>query len=179
MAGSFFGSRLPSSFLPDEDQGYIFVNMQLPNAASLERTDAAAGEVEKILAATPGRRVHHQRGWLQPAQLRPDQLQRLLLCHSEALGRPQDRGGTVSGNQGALEPATQPAAGKGLSSVSRRRRYPASAPPGGFTFVLEDRAGRDVQFLADNLAKFLAAARKRPEIGLIAPRFCRACRKSS
>ena len=38
--------------------------------------------------------------------------------------------------------------------------------------MLEDRAGRDVQFLADNLAKFLAAARKRPEIGMIAPRFC-------
>ena len=42
VAGFFFGSRLPSSFLPDEDQGYLFVNMQLPNAASLERTDAAA-----------------------------------------------------------------------------------------------------------------------------------------
>ena len=33
--------------------------------------------------------------------------------------------------------------------------------------MLEDRAGRDVQFLADNLAKFMAAARKRPEIGAI------------
>jgi HAE1 family hydrophobic/amphiphilic exporter-1 len=54
IAAGFFGSRLPSSFLPDEDQGYIFVNMQLPNAASLERTNAAAKEVEKILASTPG-----------------------------------------------------------------------------------------------------------------------------
>ena len=54
VAGLFFGSRLPSSFLPDEDQGYIFVNMQLPSAASLERTNAAAGDVEKILATTPG-----------------------------------------------------------------------------------------------------------------------------
>src|SRR5438046_2761159 len=41
-AGLFFGSRVPSSFLPDEDQGYVFVNMQLPNAASLERTAAAS-----------------------------------------------------------------------------------------------------------------------------------------
>src|ERR1700726_4931439 len=41
-AGLFFGSRLPSSFLPDEDQGYLYINMQLPNAASLERTSAAA-----------------------------------------------------------------------------------------------------------------------------------------
>ena len=50
----FFDRRLPSSFLPDEDQGYIYVNMDLPHAASLQRTDAAAKEVEKILAATPG-----------------------------------------------------------------------------------------------------------------------------
>ena len=54
FAGLFFGRHLPSSFLPDEDQGYLFVNMQLPNAASLERTDAAAKEVEKVLASTPG-----------------------------------------------------------------------------------------------------------------------------
>src|SRR6202022_4451790 len=42
---------------------------------------------------------------------------------------------------------------------------------GGFQFVLEDRAGRDVPFLAANLDKFLAAARKRPEIGAISTTF--------
>jgi hypothetical protein len=46
-------------------------------------------------------------------------------------------------------------------------------------FLLEDRAGRDVPFLAHNLAKFMAAARKRPEIGSISPHSYRACRKSS
>src|ERR1700683_2309048 len=54
LGAAFFGSRLPSSFLPDEDQGYVFVNMQLPHAASLERTAAASREVEKVLAATAG-----------------------------------------------------------------------------------------------------------------------------
>src|SRR6201984_64505 len=52
--GLFFGSRLPSSFLPDEDQGYLYISMQLPNAASLERTSEAARQVEQILADTPG-----------------------------------------------------------------------------------------------------------------------------
>ena len=42
---------------------------------------------------------------------------------------------------------------------------PGVGTSGGFTFVLEDRAGKDVQFLADNLGKFMAAAHKRPEIG--------------
>src|SRR5579872_4637453 len=46
LGAGFFGSRLPSSFLPDEDQGYVFVNMQLPNAASLERTAAASRQIE-------------------------------------------------------------------------------------------------------------------------------------
>jgi HAE1 family hydrophobic/amphiphilic exporter-1 len=41
---------------------------------------------------------------------------------------------------------------------------PGVGTSGGFTFVLEDRAGKDVQFLADNLQKFVAAASKRPEI---------------
>src|SRR5256885_2492903 len=54
LAGGFFANRVPSSFLPDEDQGYAFVNMQLPNGASMERTTAAAADVEKILASTPG-----------------------------------------------------------------------------------------------------------------------------
>jgi HAE1 family hydrophobic/amphiphilic exporter-1 len=48
---------------------------------------------------------------------------------------------------------------------------PGVGTSGGFTFVLEDRAGRDVKFLADNLDKFLAAARKRPEIGAISTTF--------
>src|ERR1700690_1821307 len=53
-AAWFFSKHLPTSFLPDEDQGYLYVNMQLPNAASLERTSAAARRVEDLLANTPG-----------------------------------------------------------------------------------------------------------------------------
>ena len=53
LAGLFFGRLLPSSFLPDEDQGFVFISMQLPNAASQERTAAASRGVEKILSATP------------------------------------------------------------------------------------------------------------------------------
>ena len=54
LAGIFFAKRLPSSFLPDEDQGYVYVSMQLPVASSMERTSEAGAEVEKVLANTPG-----------------------------------------------------------------------------------------------------------------------------
>src|SRR6202451_1491530 len=50
----FFSSHLPTSFLPDEDQGYFYINMQLPNSASMERTSEAAKQVEDVLAKTPG-----------------------------------------------------------------------------------------------------------------------------
>jgi HAE1 family hydrophobic/amphiphilic exporter-1 len=169
-AGLFFGSRVPSSFLPDEDQGYIFVNMQLPNAASLERTAAASREVEKILAATPGvqyttsvagfsllsfvRTTYNAfyfvtlKPW-SDRKSKAEQYQEIKARLNQQLSRlPQ---GTVF----SFSPPAIP--GVGTS--------------GGFTFVLEDRAGRDVQFLATNLDKFLAAARKRPEIGAISTTF--------
>src|SRR5271170_1573244 len=57
IAAGFFANRLPTSFLPDEDQGYAYINLQLPNAASLERTTAVASDVEKIIMNTPG--VHY------------------------------------------------------------------------------------------------------------------------
>jgi multidrug efflux pump subunit AcrB len=45
---------VPTSFLPDEDQGYAYVVVQLPNAASLERTNAVVSDVEKVILNTPG-----------------------------------------------------------------------------------------------------------------------------
>jgi HAE1 family hydrophobic/amphiphilic exporter-1 len=54
----FIGGRLPSSFLPEEDQGYMFVNVQLPNAASLPRTSEYCKKVEALLAKMPGVRYY-------------------------------------------------------------------------------------------------------------------------
>src|SRR6202046_2752603 len=51
---AFFSERVPTSFLPGEDQGYMFMHLQLPNASSLERTEAAAAKVEQTLLHTPG-----------------------------------------------------------------------------------------------------------------------------
>src|SRR4051812_45429930 len=53
MAGWFSG-KLPKAFLPDEDQGFVYVGLQLPNASSLQRTDAAARKVEEVILNTPG-----------------------------------------------------------------------------------------------------------------------------
>jgi len=65
----FCQGRLPSSFLPDEDQGYAFINLQLPNGASLERTTAVAADVEKNPSEYSWRSVLDQRRRFQFAQL--------------------------------------------------------------------------------------------------------------
>ena len=50
----FMGGRLPTGFIPEEDQGYLFVALQLPDASSLQRTDEAAQRVSDALLHTPG-----------------------------------------------------------------------------------------------------------------------------
>src|SRR5207253_5859607 len=47
------GKKVPAGFIPEEDQGYFFLNVTLPDAASLERTDAVCRKIDAILAATP------------------------------------------------------------------------------------------------------------------------------
>src|SRR5438045_3728949 len=54
VGAGLFGSKLPSGFLPEEDQGYVFLALQLPDAASLERTDQACRKIEDLLSETPG-----------------------------------------------------------------------------------------------------------------------------
>ena len=53
-AAGLFGSRLHPAFLPEEDQGYVYCQLSLPNASSLQRTEQAAREVEKVFKNTPG-----------------------------------------------------------------------------------------------------------------------------
>jgi HAE1 family hydrophobic/amphiphilic exporter-1 len=166
----FFGSRLPTSFLPDEDQGYVYINRQLPNAASQQRTATASRDVEKILNDTPGIQYYSSvigfsllsyvrtsynafyfvtfKPW-SDRTTRAEQYQEIKARLNQQLSKlPQ-------GTAFSFSPPAIP--GVGTS--------------GGFQFVLEDRAGRDVQFLSDNLAKFMAAARKRREIGTLSTTF--------
>jgi HAE1 family hydrophobic/amphiphilic exporter-1 len=161
---------LPSSFLPDEDQGYVYINMQLPNAASLERTSAAARQVEEILANTPGVQyttsvvgfsllsfVRTSYNAFYFVTLKPwsDRTSRAEQYQEIKARLNQQLSKLPEGTAFSFSPPAIP--GVGTS--------------GGFQFVLEDRAGRDVQFLAENLDRFLAAARKRPEIGTISTSF--------
>ncbi|HVR25235.1 MAG TPA: multidrug efflux RND transporter permease subunit [Candidatus Polarisedimenticolia bacterium] len=166
----FFGSRLPTSFLPDEDQGYVYINMDLPNAASLERTSAAATQVEEILANTPGVEYTTSVVGFSLLSFVRTTYNGFFFVTLKPWGDRTTRAEQYQEIKARLN--------QQLSKLPQGTAFSFSPPAipgvgtsGGFQFVLEDRAGRDVQFLADNLDKFLAAARKRPEIGTISTSF--------
>jgi HAE1 family hydrophobic/amphiphilic exporter-1 len=166
----FFGSRLPTSFLPDEDQGYVYINMDLPNAASLERTSEAARQVEEILANTPGVEYTTSVVGFSLLSFVRTTYNGFFFVTLKPWGDRTTRAEQYQEIKARLN--------QQLSKLPQGTAFSFSPPAipgvgtsGGFQFVLEDRAGRDVQFLADNLDKFLAAARKRPEIGTISTSF--------
>jgi HAE1 family hydrophobic/amphiphilic exporter-1 len=170
VAGLFFGSRLPSSFLPDEDQGYFYINMQLPNAASLERTSAAGKEVEQILANTPG--VQYTTSVIGFSLL--SFVQTTYNAFFFVTLKPWGDRDTRAQQYQEIKARVNQLFSKlpeGTVFSFSPPAIPGVGTSGGFQFVLEDRAGKDVQFLSDNLQKFLTATRKRPEIGLVGTTF--------
>src|SRR5580700_6948062 len=169
-AAGFFASRIPSSFLPDEDQGYAYVNVQLPNGASLERTRAVTADVEKILMNTPG--VEHVTTFLGFSLLsfvRTTYNSTFFVTFKpwdERKTREQQFQ-TLKANLNRQLSRLPTAVAFGFSPPA----IPGVGTAGGFTFILEDRSGGDIQFLAKNLASFLDAARKRPEIASVTTTF--------
>ncbi len=170
VAGGFFANRVPSSFLPDEDQGYAFVNMQLPNGASMERTTAAAADVEKILASTPG--VQYTTSVVGFSLL--SYVRTSYNAFFFVTFKPWDERKTRAEQFQAIKAHLNQELSRlpsGIAFSFSPPAIPGVGTSGGFTFVLEDRAGNDVQFLAKNLGTFLEAARKRPEIAGLSTTF--------
>ena len=168
--GGFFANRIPKSFLPDEDQGYLYVNVQLPNGASLERTRAVVEQVDKIIQDTPG--VQYSTGFVGFSLLSfvRTSYNATFFVNLKPWGERTTREEQFQAFKTKLNQKLRvlPAAvAFGFSPPA----IPGVGTAGGFTFMLEDRSGGDVQFLAKNLATFLDAARKRPEIASLSTTF--------
>jgi HAE1 family hydrophobic/amphiphilic exporter-1 len=162
--------RLPTSFLPDEDQGYLFIHLQLPNAASLERTQDVAAKVERILAKTPG--VQYTTsvcGFSLLSFVRTSYSGLFFVTLKDWDERKTKEEQYQQIVQNVNRELSQLPDGFALSFTPPA--IPGVGTSGGFTFVLEDTAGKDVEFLSTNLQKFMAAASKRPEIAGILTTF--------
>jgi hydrophobic/amphiphilic exporter-1 (mainly G- bacteria), HAE1 family len=163
VAGFFFSSKLPTSFVPDEDQGYLYLNVQLPNAASLQRTNQVTKKIEDIVAETPG--VEHVTtllGFSLLSLVRTSYNAFSFITLKEWHDR-KKQAEQMQAIKAHLnnELAKLP---EGIAFTFSPPAIPGVGTSGGFTFILEDRAGISVEFLADNVNKFMAAARKRPEL---------------
>jgi HAE1 family hydrophobic/amphiphilic exporter-1 len=162
----FFAKKIPTSFLPDEDQGFFYVNVQLPNAASLQRTDVACQRIESILSRTPGvRYVTTTIGssLLSGVQTTYSGFLFVTLAPWEERTQKgelyQEIKATLNRELTALPDA--------VAFAFSPPAIPGAGTSGDISFILEDRSGGDTELLANNIDAFIAAARKRPELSQI------------
>jgi HAE1 family hydrophobic/amphiphilic exporter-1 len=167
----FIGNRLPTGFLPEEDQGYLYAAIQLPDAASLQRTDAAAQRVTDALLKTPGiQSVVGVDGFSLLTQtqstnsafffvtLKPWDERKLREEQIRAIQKSMQQ--KLAGNSQGLAFAFPPPAIPGIGTA------------GGVTMILQDRSGNDdPKFLTNNVDAFLGAVSKRPEIATAIPSY--------
>jgi len=153
---------VPGGFVPEEDQGYIYVNMQLPDAASLQRSDAVMAKVENIL----------------------DQFEEVKFV-TTASGF-NLLSGSMSTNSGVAFITLTDWGERDITALELAKKlnvafymgipdaqvfaFGPPAIPGlgtgaGFTMMLQDKGGNSIDYLSQQAGKFIAAANQRPEIG--------------
>ena len=163
VGAGFFGHKTPGGFLPDEDQGYMYGGLQLPNASSLERTSEASKVVEKIMLDTPGvQNVSTVIGYSMLSGVNTTYSSFFFVSFKnwdERKTVEESYNGIKRHLMGALSRVTS-----GIAFAFPPPAIPGVGTSGGFTFVLEDRSGGPIEFLAKNAEVFMAEARKRPEL---------------
>ncbi len=166
VLSGLLGSRLPSSFLPDEDQGYFYMNVQLPDAASLQRTDEVCKRIEAILKDTAGVQTFNTVvGYSLLSGVNTTYSGFYFVTLAPWAERDQ-QGRTAAVIMHELNQKLY------MLPDAQAFAFPPPAIPGvgtsgGATFMLEDRSGQGVEFLAQNTAAFVAAARQRPEFASV------------
>jgi len=163
VAAGMLGKRLPKAFLPDEDQGYLYAGLQLPNAYSLQESSAAAREVEKVIMDTPGvQYVSSVMGFSLLSGVNGTYSSFFFISL-----KPWDERKTPETSYIGIKAHLQKALSQLPSGIAFS--FPPPAIPGvgtsgGASFVLEDRGGGTIESLSKNAQLFLTEARKRPEL---------------
>jgi HAE1 family hydrophobic/amphiphilic exporter-1 len=159
----WLGGRIPGGFLPEEDQGYLYLAVQLPDAASLQRTDEVCRAVERILAETPGVQSYNTVVGFSLLSTVYATYNAFFFVTFEPWAErsePEEQYAAIKAHINRELGEIPEAIAFGFAPPA----IPGVGTAGGVTFMLEDRSGGSVEFLADNTRRFLAEARKRPEI---------------
>jgi hydrophobic/amphiphilic exporter-1 (mainly G- bacteria), HAE1 family len=165
------GGSLPTSFIPEEDQGYAFIQVQLPDAASLQRTDAVLRKVDDILAHTDGIAAYDSIAGFSLLSNTSSTYSGFYFLGFTPWHDRQTPELSARGIMLTLNKKLQAAVPEAIGFAFGPPAIPGLGTAGGFTFMLQDRSGGTVQQLADMLDKLTTAARKRPELSSLVSTF--------
>lgn len=158
------GKTLPGGFIPEEDMGYLFVNVQLPDAASLQRTDAVAKKVEGII------KNHKEVQYITTAagySLLSGAMSTNAAFLFLSLVDWDEREATAQDVVNALNRDFFLGVNEAQVFAFGPPAIPGLGNGSGFTLLLQDRVGNTPEYLAQQAGKFIAAAQQRPEIGSV------------
>jgi HAE1 family hydrophobic/amphiphilic exporter-1 len=161
MGGIFLvGGNLPGGFIPEEDQGYLFANIMLPEASSLQRSHKLTNEVEKILIETEGVEYTTSIAGFNLLTGAYSTNNGFIFI---ALKDWKDRTKTANEISDIIN--------KKLMSINEATAFTFGPPaiPGlgsgsGFSMMIQDKGGNDVPYLAKHANAFIRAANAREEI---------------
>ena len=168
VAAGLMGKSLPTSFIPEEDQGYAFVQVQLPDAASLQRTAAVMHKVDDILAHTHGIQGYDGIAGFSLLSNTSSSYSGFYFIQFDPWDERHSSELSANGLIRTLNMKLAQQIPEAIGFAFGPPAIPGLGTAGGFTFMLQDRTGGTVEQLYEALEKLQTAARKRPELaGLV------------
>jgi HAE1 family hydrophobic/amphiphilic exporter-1 len=158
------GGILPGGFMPEEDMGYFFVNIQLPDAASLQRSDAVTKKVEGIIAKYDEVKFLTSAAGYSMLSGSMSSNAAFLFC---SLRDWSQRDKTAKELVALLNTDLHSSVNEAQVFAFGPPAIPGLGSGSGFTLMLQDRAGNTPDYLARQATDFIQAAMKRPEIGSV------------
>jgi len=165
------GKRLPTSFVPEEDQGYAFIQIQLPDAASLQRTDAVMRKMDDILAHTHGIQGYDAIAGFSLLSNTSASYTGFYFIQLDPWHERTTPELSAEGLMKTLNQKMRKEVPETIGFAFGPPAIPGLGTAGGFSFMLQDRSAGTVQQLSDALDKLNQAARKRPEVGSLVATF--------
>src|SRR5215813_11334902 len=165
LGALFFARRIPSGFIPDEDQGIMGVNVQLPPGASLERTSEVLKKVEVLLSKVHAIESYQTIGGYGVVTNTYQSNYGTIFARLKPWEERHDQKEKVRGIMAELQ--------KDFAAIPEAVVFPFNIPTlsgfgaaSGFNFLIQDRSGSmSVDQLGEQARKFIGAARQRPELG--------------
>jgi len=159
---------IPTSFVPNEDQGYLMATLIMPDAASLNRTSKTADEIDKIFARQPAvadRTVVNGYGLLD-GQYKPNATT-FFVTLKDFKERYSSMSRAKKENAGAVARAVHAEAStiqSGIFIPIAPPSIPGIGTTGGFEFWIQDKGAGDPARLNELAVQFIEKARQRPEL---------------